>query len=48
MEECKHQQVCSSKDIKAFSTSFQVEENVSFIKNYKGCTMAPIEVKTGG
>jgi hypothetical protein len=48
MEEYEHQQVCSSKGIKAFSTGFQVEENVSFIKNYKGCTMAPIEVKTSG
>jgi hypothetical protein len=48
MEGCRHQQVCSSKGIKAFSTGFQAEENVSFIKNRKGCTMAPIEVKTGG
>jgi hypothetical protein len=40
MEGCRHQQVRSSKDIEAFSANFQAEEDVSFIKISKGCTMA--------
>jgi hypothetical protein len=46
MEGCKHQQARSSKGIDAFSADFQAEEDVSFIKNSKGCTMAQVEVKT--
>jgi hypothetical protein len=40
MEGCRHQQVHSSNGIEAFSTDFQAEEDVSFIKNNKRCTMA--------
>jgi hypothetical protein len=47
MEGCRHQQACSSKGIEAFSAYFHAEEDVSFIKNNKGCTMARVEVKTG-
>jgi hypothetical protein len=47
MEGCKHQQARSSKGIEAFSADFQAEENVSFIKNSKGCTIAPVEAKIG-
>jgi hypothetical protein len=47
MEGCRHQQAHSSKGTEEFSTDFCVEEDVSFIKNYKGCTMKQVEVKTG-
>jgi hypothetical protein len=47
MEGCKYQEEHSSKGIEAFSADFQAEEDVSFIKNNKGCTMAPVEAKTG-
>jgi hypothetical protein len=46
MEGCKCQQARSSKRIEAFSVDFQAEEDVYFIKNSKGCTMAQVEVKT--
>jgi hypothetical protein len=39
-------QVRSSKGIEAFSADFQAEEDVSFIKNSKGCTIARVEMKT--
>jgi hypothetical protein len=45
MEGCGHQQACSSKGIEAFSPDFQAGEDVSFIKNSKGCTMAQVEAK---
>ena len=47
MEGCRHQQARSSKGIEAFSADFQAEEDVSFIKNNKGCMMARVEAKTG-
>jgi hypothetical protein len=46
MKGCRHQQARSSKGIEAFSADFQAEEDVSF-KNSKGCTMVPVEAKTG-
>jgi hypothetical protein len=48
MEGCKYKQVLSSKGIEVLSADFQVEEDVSFIKNHKGCTMSQVEAKTDG
>jgi hypothetical protein len=39
--------VHSSKGIEAFFVDFQVEEDVSFFKNGKGCTMSRVKAKTG-
>jgi hypothetical protein len=47
MEGCRHQQACFSKVIEAFSIDFQAKEDVSCIKNNKGCTMTRVEVKSG-
>jgi hypothetical protein len=45
MEGCRHQQARSTKGIEAFSANFQAEEDVSFIKNNKGCMMAQSKQK---
>jgi hypothetical protein len=42
MERCEDQQAHSSKRIEAFSANFHAEEDVSFIRNNKGCTMAQV------
>jgi hypothetical protein len=46
MEGCRYQQARSSKGIEAFSANFKAEDDVSFIKNSKGCMMARVEAKT--
>jgi hypothetical protein len=46
MEGCRHQQARSSKSNEAFCADFQAKEDVSFIKNSKGCTMTRVKAKT--